>query len=93
MLASLVLRCLVRSGAEGHLRTTHSGFRRARGSTDAVFLLEWQIEAAWAARDGMLSALLLDWSKVCDRVDPAAMLFALERIGLPDQYVRMISAI
>ena len=93
VLAALILARLVSGGAEDRLRKTQFGFRKARGAADAVFLVQRLIEKAWATKDGKLSAILLDWSKAFDRVDPAALLIALSRFGVPSPLVDMVAAI
>ena len=93
VLASLLLARLANSGVEQRLRKTQFGFRRHKGSTDAVFLAQRLIDQTWASKNGQLSIVRLDWAKAFDRVDPAAMLVALRRFGLPVAIVDMIAGI
>ena len=37
--------------------------------------------------------LFLDWAKAFDRINPASLLLALERFGLPREFVNMIGGI
>ena len=83
VLAALMLERLIAGGSEHRVRQSQYGFRKGRGSADAVFLVNRLIERACATKDGMLSVVLLDWSKAFDRVSPSAMILALKRFGIP----------
>ena len=93
VLASLLLKQIAANDAEDRIRATQSGFRKDRGAGDAIFVMHRLIERAWATKLGKLSAILLDWSKALDRIDPAALLIALTRFGIPGAYTDMIAAI
>ena len=47
----------------------------------------------WATRDGQLVCLALDWAKAFDSVDPAALVVALQRFGIPNNICRIVQAI
>ena len=77
VLASLILLRLKDGGCESRLRKTQFGFRANHSTTDAIFLVQRQIEKAWAAKTGQLSIVLLDWAKACDKVSRTTLLEAL----------------
>ena len=51
------------------------------------------LENVWAAKDGQMIMLALDWAKAFDSISPEALLAALRRFGLPGQVLEMIGAI
>ena len=93
MFASILLTRLREAGAEKRLWHTQFGFRRGRGTGDALFVARRVIENAWAKRDGKVILLALDWAKAFDSIAPAALNHALLRFGCPQHFVEMISAI
>jgi hypothetical protein len=93
VVASLILNRMSTGRVEEKLRDTQFGFQKQRRSTDAIFLVQRAIERTWASKDGQLSAILLDWSKAFDRIDPAALQIALARFGIPRAYCDMVKSI
>ena len=93
VLASMLHSRIVNSGAEKRLRDSHYGFRKGRGTAEAIFLVQRQVEQAWAKKDGKLSIVFLDWAKAFDRVCPTALSTALLRFGLPSEMVDMVVGI
>jgi hypothetical protein len=91
--ASILLRRLKAGGAEARVRSTQFGFRSKTGTADALFVARRLLDRAWAEMDGSLLMLLLDWAKAFDRIDPAAMVVALTRFGLPEGVVHMVTNI
>ena len=69
------------------------GFRPKMGTNDALHCARRAIEAAWSHRSGQLHVLALDWRKAFDSINVEAMLLALRRFGLPEEFVVMIAAI
>ena len=69
------------------------GFRANHSTTDAIFLVQRQIEKAWAAKTGQLSIVLLDWAKAFDKVSHTTLLEALLKFGIPREMVDMIASI
>eukprot|EP00959_Pyramimonas_sp_CCMP1952_P320280 6702509-Pyramimonas_sp.AAC.1 len=65
---------------------------RERPST-LFFFVQRAAGRTWAIKDGQFSAILLDWSKAFDRVEPAALILALSRFGIPGSYLDMIANI
>ena len=64
LLAGLLLQRLQQAGAEDRLIQTQCGFRRGRGTTDAVHAVRRHIELAHARKDGGTTFLALDWKKL-----------------------------
>jgi len=93
LFAALVHRRLVEAGAEDRLSSSQFGFRSHRSTTDAIFTLRRKIDTAWAQRGGRLMILALDWKKAFDSIDPAALLAALKRFGLPAHVLGVIGSI
>ena len=64
--------------------------RRGCSTEDAIFLARRRIELARAQRNGSVSLLALDWAKAFDSINPASLLDALRRAGLPEAFLQMI---
>ena len=91
--ATILLRRLQAAGAESRVWPTQFGFQSQSGTTDAIFMARRYLDDAWEAKDGHLVFLALDWAKAFDSVDPAALLRALRRFGLPDKMLKAVGAI
>ena len=63
LFAMILLERLHEAGAEGRIWSTQFGFRRGRGTTDALFLARRLIEDAWASKHGKVILLALDWRR------------------------------
>ena len=87
---SLILARILRSGAEARLTQSQFGFRKHRGTNDAIFAARRHLELAWAHRIGGLAMLALDWRQAFDSINTECLLVALHRFGLPDKVVEVI---
>ena len=83
LFASLLLSRLQSAGAEDRLTKTQIGFRRRRGTNDAIFVVRRQIDLAFATRSGKSAMLALDWRRAFDSINPDALLNTLRRITEP----------
>ena len=90
ILAALLLGRLRQAGAEDRITKTQFGFRRARGTTDAVFAARRYIEAAHARKNGKALLLALDWKAAFDAINPDALVAALIRFGVGDHLAQFI---
>eukprot|EP00959_Pyramimonas_sp_CCMP1952_P160369 3354317-Pyramimonas_sp.AAC.1 len=93
LLASLLLGKLQHAGAEERLTSTQFGFRRKRGTSDAVHAVRRHVEIAHAQRDGKIALLALDWKKAFDSINVLALLEALGKFGVPDNMLSIIGSI
>ena len=91
--ASILLSRLLNGGAEARVRTSQFGFKRGLGTEDAIYVARRLIEQAVAWKNGSLALLALDWAKAFDSIDPAGLLQALLRFGVPQYFVDVIAAI
>ena len=57
------------------------------------FLYSLSVTRSWATRDGQLVCLALHWAKAFDSVDLAALVFALQQFGIPNNICRIVQAI
>ena len=89
----VLLRRLLAVGADARVWPSQFGFRRMRGTEDALFCARRAVERAWAHRDGKLHLLALDWAKAFDSISSDALLNALSRFGIPDHVVEIIKSI
>ena len=51
------------------------------------------IDDAYAKKDGKLCLLALDWAKAFDSIMPQSMIHALQRFGIPNDFLHMVDAI
>ena len=93
LLAGLLLQRLQQAGAEDRLTQIQCGFRRGRGTTDAVHAVRRHIELAHARKDGGTTFVALDWKKAFDSINAEALLTALRRFGVPMNMLTLIGNI
>jgi hypothetical protein len=91
--AMILLKRLLRAGADGRVSATQFGFRRNRGTEDALHCARRAIDRAVADRGGSLHLLALDWQKAFDSINPDAMMNALRRLGLPPHFCEVMRSI
>lgn len=91
--ATLLLTRLRDAGAESRLADSQFGFRRKRGTQDALFAVKRHIELAWAQRGGHAAFIALDWAKAFDSIAISGLQTALLRFGMPQQMVTLIGNI
>ena len=91
--AAIMLDCLRAAGAEKLLWSTQFGFRRRRGTRDALFLARRVLEETLEIKNGQVVCLALDWAKAFDSVSPEALSKALARFGVPAFFVESVLAI
>jgi len=93
ILGYILLARLVEAGSDERLWPSQFGFRRKRGTFDAIFVAKRMLERAQASSDEVLNFLALDWAKALDSIAPDSLLNALRRFGLPEEFVQMVAAI
>ena len=81
----------VSAGLDEHIRELQFGFRKGRSTAEATFLARRLQDLVDAKRHQTLHLLFLDWSKVFDKIRPAALQQALRRLLVPDHTIRVIS--
>ena len=87
------LRRLLDAGADAKIWPSQFGFRRGRGTEDALHRARRAIERAWADRGGRVHLLALDWAKAFDSISPEALITSLRMFGVPCHFVNVISAV
>lgn len=93
LFAQILLARLQDGGSDDFLWKTQFGFRRGRGTNDALFVARRAMERTRASRDGRLVILALDWAKAFDSMSSEALGSALRRFGIPDGFVSIVQAI
>ena len=91
--AMFLLRRLQRAGVDDHVWPSQFGFRRNRGTEDALHCVRRAVERAWADRGAVLHLLALDWRRAFDSISTDALLNALRRFGLPGYFCDVIRSI
>ena len=66
---------------------------KVMSTQDALHCARRAVERAFADRGGCLHLLALDWQMAFDSINPAAMINALRRFGLPPHICQVVQAI
>ena len=80
--AMVILQRLLRAGADEHIGSTQFGFRKKRGTEDALHCVRRAVERAWAERYGCLHMLAVDWSRAFDSISTEALINSVIRLGV-----------
>ena len=87
-----MLQARLASLCEQQLRQTQFGFRCGRGTRHPLFILRRSME--WAKMTNHnLHYLFLDWKQAFDSLDHTAMLKALDRFGIPPNYLSVVASL
>jgi len=89
----IILRRLMKAGADQKVWSTQFGFRPCRSTEDALHIARRTIEQTWAHRNAKMHMLAVDWRKAFDSINPAALMDALRRFGLPEHVLRVVDSI
>ena len=89
----VILQRLLRAGADEYICSGKFGFRKKRGTEDALHCVRRAVERAWAERYGCLHMLALDWSRAFDSISTEALINALRRLGFPTHVISVIQSI
>ena len=77
---------------DDRIRSNQYGFRENRGTENPLFILRRLQD--YSSRTGVpFHCLFIDWKQAFDKVDHAAMLTAITRLGVHEQYVEIIEDI
>ena len=91
-LFATMLQVRIASISDYKIRKTQFGFRAKRGTRQPLFILRRAME--WAKMtDRPLHLLFLDWKQAFDSIDHTAMLLALRRFGVAQNYLCLIEKI
>ena len=77
---------------ETHLSPTQYGFRKARSTSDPIYILR-RVQELFEATNSPLHRLFLDWSMAFDKLSHEGFISAITRFGLPPKYVELIKDI
>ena len=78
---------------ENRIRSSQYGFRPKRNTVQAISIVRRIFDAAYASKNSVVLALLLDWAEAFDRLKPDVLIQALKRFGIPAPMVDMIEGI
>ena len=84
--AMILLKRLLRAGADKRIPPTQFGFRSHRGTEDALHCARRAIERASAEKNGRLHLIALGWQKAFDSINADALMNALRRFGVPAHF-------
>jgi hypothetical protein len=91
--AMILFGRLIAAGADDRVWPSQFGFRRKRGTEDALHCARRAVERTWAERGGHMHMLAVDWRMAFDSVNTGALLQALLRFGIPPKFVDVIKSI
>ena len=91
--AMIILKRLLKAGANEKIWSSQFGFRPCRSTENALHVARRAIEQTWAHRNAKMHMLAVDWRKAFDSINPAALLDALRRFGLPAHVLRVVGSI
>ena len=93
-LFAAILQRRIAAKLDKHLQKTQFGFRRNKGTADAVYLVrriaEFGEKTTKRNDPDPLIMVLLDWEKAFDKVDREGMFLSMERLGVDDKLIRMV---
>ena len=92
LFALVLLNRLRDANVDEHIWPTQFGFKHGARVTDTLFMARGFIHKAHAMKNSKLVLLALGWAKAFDSIMPGPMLAALERFGLPADFLAMINA-
>ena len=89
-LFATMLQRRIANSSDYKIRRTQYGFRAGKGTRHPLFIVRRAME--WAKMtDRPLHLLFLDWRQAFDSIDHTAMLDALRRFGIPQNYLDLIT--
>ena len=91
ILAAIIQRRLS-SAMEERIDKLQFGFRRKISTLQPLFIYRRAQEIHEESGQELIT-LLLDWEKAFDRIDQERMLVLLERMGVPQQFIKIIASI
>ena len=92
MVGKVMARCIIRrlqDAVDKRLRSEQSGFRRNRGTRDAIFILRNIIEQTleW---NTVLYLVFVDYEKAFDSLHRETLWKIMKYYGIPDKYIRLV---
>ena len=84
-----LLQTRIANTIDRDLQKTQYGFRKSRSTVIPLACIRRILERAEAAAEE-LHIVFLDWEKAFDKITREALILALERMDVPDKYVRVI---
>ena len=91
ILASIIKRRLA-EGMDQAIDEMQFGFRKGRSTSQPLQIVRRTAEIVEESGAAMYM-LLIDWEKAFDKVDQERLIFALERMGIPQRIIGIIKAI
>ena len=89
-----ILQKRISDKLDRHLQKTQYGFRKKRGTSDAVHYIRRVVDRGERTRMKTKTLLvLLDWEKAFDKVNHDKLIEALKRMNLPAKITNMVKAL
>ena len=78
--------------AEDQLPESQCGFKKGRGCTDMIFTVRQLVEKSWE-HTAKTFFIFIDLRKANDSVPREALWVTLEKLGVPDEVVKLIASL
>ena len=90
--AAIIQRRLAKH-LDKHLQKTQYGFRKDKSTADAIQCVRRMADYGEQTKGTGLNIILvlLDLEKAFDKIDREELMLALQRLGVPDKYTRIIT--
>ena len=85
-----MLQVRLANAIDQDIATTQYGFRKGRSTSNPVACVRRLLDRAEATKNP-LCLTFLDWEKAFDRIKQDKLFEALERMGIPDKYLKSIT--
>lgn len=76
---------------DNHLQQTQYGFRRKRGTAEALQYVRRMVDKG-ESRQNKTLLVLLDWEKAFDKIHHDKLFLALDRMNVPEQITKLIKS-
>ena len=86
-----IIQLRISTGLDHHLQSTQYGFRKKRGTADALQYIRRMVGKG-EARQNKTLLVLLDWEKAFDKIRHEMLIDALERMNIPGRLVNLIKS-
>ena len=87
-----IVKNRLEEGIEQLLQDTQYGFRKERGTADALYNVRRIITTRESTQNNTF-LLLLDWAKAFDKIYHEGLFSALERMGVEEKKIKIIKAL
>ena len=85
----ILIRVRIQKALETHVCTTQYGFRPAKSTSHAIYIIR-RIQDYAESKGAKLNMALLDWEKAFDKILHTKLILALKRLGISNKFLKVI---